>query len=103
MVRDINGQWTLTQSNGFEVMFDIVEESDGRLRGSGQVIGGVEANASGQLIGNAFVYTVDWDNNGRGGQYSGTFDAQGRLSGVTFEVDDPRNQFTWFAHKFEPT
>jgi hypothetical protein len=60
VARDINGQRTITQSNGFEVMFDIVQDVDGRLHGSGQIIGGREANASGQLNGNAFVYTVDW-------------------------------------------
>ena len=103
MARDINGQWRITQSNGFELMFYIVQESDGRLHWSGQIIGGMEANGSGQLDGNAFVYTVDWNNNGRGGQYSGTFDAEGRLSGVTFDIDNPGSQATWFAHGFEPT
>jgi hypothetical protein len=103
VARDINGQWTITQSNGFEVMFDIVQEPDGTLRGSGEIIGGKVANASGQLTGNAFVYTVDWNDNGKGGQYSGTFDAEGRLSGVTFDVDNPGSQATWFAHTFNPT
>jgi hypothetical protein len=55
MARTINGQWTITQSNGFEVIFDIVQEPDGRL------------------------------------------------SGVTFDIDNPGSQATWFAHKFEPT
>ena len=103
MARDINGQWKITQSNGFELMFDIVQEPDGTLRGSGQVVGGREANASGQLNGNAFVYTIDWNNNGRGGQYSGTFNDEGRLSGVTFDLDNPGSQATWFAWAFEPT
>jgi hypothetical protein len=103
MARDINGQWTITQSNGFEVMFDIVQDGEGNLHGSGQVIGGREANASGRLEGDAFVYTIDWNNNGKGGEYSGRFDPFGRLSGITFDLDNPSSQATWFAHAFEPT
>ena len=33
MARDINGQWSITQSNGFELMFDIVQRADGTLHG----------------------------------------------------------------------
>ncbi len=103
MERDINGQWSISQSTGHELVFDIVQDSDGSLHGSGRVLGGREANGSGQLTGNAFLFTVDWNNNGRGGQYSGTFDGQGRLSGVTFDIDHPGSQATWFAHAFEHT
>ena len=81
-------------------MFDIVQEADGSLRGSGRIVGGREANGSGQLTGNAFLFTVDWNNNGKGGQYSGTFDGEGRLSGVTFDIDNPGSQATWFANGF---
>ena len=61
------------------------------------------APAAGYSGADGFVYTVDWNNNGRGGQYSGTFDGEGRLSGVTFDIDNPGSQATWFAHGFEPT
>jgi hypothetical protein len=100
MARDINGQWTITQSNGSELMFDIVQDENGFLHGSGQVIGGMEANAHGQLTGDSFVYQVDWNNNGKGGRYTGTFNEQGHLSGSTEDLDNPSNTATWFAHKF---
>ncbi len=100
MARDINGQWRITQSNGFEVMFDIVQEADGSLHGSGEIPGKRVANAHGRLQGDSFSYTVDWNNNGRGGLYTGTFDAAGHLSGMTFDLDNPTSQATWFAHEF---
>ena len=89
MARDINGQWAITQSTGHELMFDIVQDTNGFLHGSGQVIGGMEANAHGQLTGDSFVYQVDWNNNGKGGRYVGTFNEQGHLSGSTEDLDNP--------------
>jgi hypothetical protein len=103
MTRDINGQWTITQSNGFEVMFDIVQDANGFLHGSGQVLGKREANAHGQLTGNSFVFQVDWNNNGRGGRYTGTFNAKGHLSGTSVDLDNPSSTATWFAHTFHAT
>jgi hypothetical protein len=99
MARNVNGQWTIVQSNGFEVVFDIVTEPDGQLRGSGRVAGGPEANGRGRLDGESFVYTVDWNNNGRGGQYSGTFGPTGLLTGVTVDLDNPRSQATWASRE----
>lgn len=103
MARNINGQWRITQSNGFELMFDIVQEPDGTLRGSGEIIGGRVANARGRLDGDQFTYTVDWNNNGKGGRYTGSFDSRGRLSGITVDLENPSSGATWFAHGFEPT
>jgi hypothetical protein len=103
MARNINGQWTITQSNGFEVVFDIVQAPNGALHGSGRVVGGREANGRGQLSGDSFSFTVDWNGNGRGGRYTGRFDAAGHLSGMTFDLDHPTSQATWFAHAFIPT
>ena len=100
MARDINGQWAITQSTGHELMFDIVQDANGFLHGSGQVIGGREANAHGQLTGDSFVYQVDWNNNGKGGRYTGTFNEQGHLKGSTEDLDNPGSTATWFAHGF---
>ncbi|MDQ4144377.1 MAG: hypothetical protein M3198_11655 [Actinomycetota bacterium] len=99
MARDVSGQWSLIQSNGFEVTFDIVQAPDGRLHGSGTVRGGREANGEGRVDDHSFVFTVDWNNNGRGGRYSGTFDPAGRLSGVTADLDNPTSQATWFSKR----
>jgi hypothetical protein len=98
MARDVSNNWTIVQSNGFRVEFDIVQDSrTGDLHGSGRVIGGREANGRGRVDDHSFIYTVDWNNNGRGGQYSGTFGPDGRLTGVTVDLDNPTSQATWFS------
>ena len=81
--------------------FDIAESPDGELHGSGHVLGGLEANGSGRIDGNSFVFTVDWHNNGSGGRYEGTFDPEGHLSGVTFDLEHPGSQATWFTTAFD--
>jgi hypothetical protein len=40
MARDVSNRWTLAQSNGPRVEFDIVQDSNGNLHGSGKVISG---------------------------------------------------------------
>jgi hypothetical protein len=95
MAFDVSGQWELRQSNGFDVVFDIVQSQSGHLHGSGRVVGGMEANGEGRLDGNSFVFTVDWNNNGRGGQYSGRFGPGGFLSGTTVDLDNPSSGATW--------
>jgi hypothetical protein len=50
---------------------------------------------NGQLLGDPFEILIDW-HNGTRGQYSGTFDPVGNLSGVTFDVNNPTAQPTWF-------
>jgi len=99
MARNVSGQWSLVQSNGFEVVFDIVQSPSGALHGSGRVVGGREANGRGRVDGESFVFTVDWNNNGRGGQYSGRFGPTGFLSGVTVDLDNPSSGATWASKR----
>jgi hypothetical protein len=97
----VDGRWTITQSNGFQVIFDIDQRDDGELRGSGAIVGGIEASGEGRLDGAAFVFTVDWNNDGSGGRYEGQFDPEGHLSGVTFDLAHPQSQATWFTTAFD--
>jgi len=101
MARDVRNNWTMVQSNGFRVEFDIISEDfgTGEIRGSARVIGGIEASGRGRVDDHSFIYTVDWNNNGRGGQYSGTFGPDGRLTGVTVDLDNPTSQATWFSER----
>jgi hypothetical protein len=107
MAHNVDGIWELVQSNGFGVQVDIVQSrdaggalADGALRGAAKELNSAgtelaEANLSGALSGNSFEFTVAWPN-GSEGQYSGSFDAVGHLSGVTFDVAHPTSQATWF-------
>jgi hypothetical protein len=102
MSRDVSGRWVIHQSNGFEVAFDIVQNSDGGLHGSGKVTGGLEANGIGQVSDDAFLFVVDWHNNGGGGDYNGTFDPVGRLTGITHDLANASSQATWYSDRFFP-
>lgn len=52
----------------------------------------------GALNGDSFEIVVDWQN-GTKGQYSGSFDPAGHLSGVSFDVKNPTAQTTWFREE----
>lgn len=110
MAHDVDGIWEIVQSNGFTVRVDIAQPrdasgnlADGDLHGAAKVVGAggvdlAEADLSGALLGNSFEFTVAWPN-GSKGQYSGTFDAGGNLSGVTFDLEHPTSQATWFRQE----
>jgi hypothetical protein len=103
MAHDVEGPWELVQSNGFGVQVDIVQShdpsgrlADGPFHGSAKVVSsGAEANLNGELRGDSFEFGVDWPNGTRG-KYTGSFDAGGNLSGVTFDLAHPTSQATWF-------
>jgi hypothetical protein len=98
-MRDMRGNWMIVQSNGFRVVFEIFEQNlgTGEIAGNGQVVGGVTAAAHGRVDDSSIIYTIDWHNNGKGGQYTGHFDPEGGFSGVTVDLDDPHSQATWFC------
>jgi hypothetical protein len=98
---NVAGKWTITQSNGFTVTFDMNQDPDGTLRGSATQQNGFQAGGEGRLAGDSFVFTVDWNNNGSGGRYEGHFDPQGHLSGTTFDLAHPQSQATWFTNAFD--
>jgi hypothetical protein len=113
MAHDVSGSWEIVQSNGFRVAVNINQPvetplgpngplrllTDGLLTGTADEITPRGTDVShqsltGELIGDSFEIVVDW-NNGTKGQYSGTFDPAGNLSGVTFDVNHPGSQATW--------
>jgi hypothetical protein len=107
MAHDVHGVWDIVQSNNYRVRVDINQSMDGSnnlldgpLTGSAQEYtphGTPISNqqlSQGMLSGDFFFILIDWMN-GTKGQYSGTFDPAGNLSGVTFDVDTPTAQATW--------
>jgi hypothetical protein len=102
MAQNVDGQWSLVQSNGFTVEVDVVQArdpsgnlADGPVHGSALQVGDGESNLNGALNGDSLEFEVDWPNGARG-QYSGTFDAGGNLSGITYDLTNPGSQATWF-------
>jgi hypothetical protein len=115
MAHNVSGNWQIVQSNGYKVNVFInqpVEVSveplpvgelrlpiDGALTGTADEITPRGTDVShqqltGQLDGDSFQIVIDW-NNGTVGQYNGTFDPFGNLSGVTFDQRTPAAQATW--------
>jgi hypothetical protein len=99
---DVTGEWIAHQSNGLDVTF-VIRPTDGDF-----TVLDVEASHSGdkaagkgQVSGDSFLVTVDWER-GPVGRYTGTFGFDGRVSGATFDMANPSSQATWFSQqKFE--
>jgi len=100
-LRNVSGNWSLHQSNGPTVTFTINPHG---LAGSSALIDGVakysddSGIAKGSVTDGSFVYTVSWSK-GPKGEYSGNFNNDGRLTGITFDLHNPGNQATWFSNK----
>jgi hypothetical protein len=107
MAHNVDGVWSLVQSNGFVVTVDIAQPrdpnghfADGPLNGAAKIPGLfdlpiAETNLTGMLRGDDFEFRADWPNETKG-QYEGRFDPVGRLSGITFDLANPGSQATWF-------
>ena len=101
MARDVSGEWTIVQSNGFEVLIDLVQRGPA-IHGAMKVKpGGPEANTHGEVTDQALTLDVDWPN-GTHGKYTGQFAPDGVLSGVTFDLANPTSQATWFSRRAFP-
>lgn len=92
---DVSGKWDAYQSNGFVTHFDI-QQSGTELRGIGNHSGNVNGRGEGSVDGSQFLFTVTWDN-GTIGEYSGTFNKIGRITGVGFDKAHPESQATWYS------
>ncbi|OJF79723.1 hypothetical protein [Nocardia seriolae] len=96
MPRDVRGNWDLHQGNGFTLHMEIADED-----GEGSFDGRVNVHGKAGFTGLADTRATDDEltfqmGNGR---YTGRFDFQGRLTGVTFDVAHPQSQATWWADK----
>jgi hypothetical protein len=100
---NVSGEWRLFQNNGWIVDFDLNQngtllsgDADTKPAAGGTSIDGdIE---SGSVSGNLFTLTIKWKN-GPKGQYNGTFGADGRLSGQTFDLANPLSQALWVSGK----
>ena len=104
-VYDVRGDFQIFQSNGFTVFlhldqaFPQHESSEAEsFKGSAQAAGLFSTDVSGATRNNEFHVVIMW-NQGSVGEYHGTFNFMGRLSGVTFDQTHPQSQATWFANK----
>jgi hypothetical protein len=106
--RDISsGPWTAHQSNNHDVRFNLDQDENGKLSGTADAIplGDDPGDPfSGTVIDfssvqeNRVQIVVDWSQGSRG-KYIGAFDFSGRLSGNTFDINNPGAQALWFSEE----
>ena len=96
--RDVSGSWTIQQSNGWRADVNLMQNGSS-LSGSADAMGGGDQMHAQELGGTVsdthFSLTVTWPQSR--GRYEGTFSPDGTLTGVTFDVQHPNSQATWFA------
>ena len=99
---DLGREFTIIQSNGFSVVFKVRRDAEGRQRfidadafdsNMAQTDGSIRES---QIEGDRFAVTVEWEFGGVG-RYVGQLDLDGRLSGTTFDLNNPQSQATWFV------
>jgi hypothetical protein len=95
MPMDVRGTWSLRQSNGPTVTLKIDgEDPDGSFAG-GSNQASFDGNSGpiqdAKATDTEITFKVPWSN-GPVGRYTGHFDFQGRLTGVTFAEGHPEQQ-----------
>jgi len=107
----VGGQWTAFQSNRSTATFHLKQDDNGTLTGDGEQPTASATTSSGGTLrgrveggrveGNSFVVTIDWDpigpDVGPRGEYSGTFNPEGRLTGLAYDINNPGSQAFWFS------
>ncbi|MEV6256726.1 hypothetical protein ACIHAX_19515 [Nocardia sp. NPDC051929] len=96
MSRDVRGNWSLHQSNGFTVHVEVAgEDGDGTFNGKGNIHGqpGFIEFTDTRATDDEITFQMG------DGRYVGRFDFQGRLTGTTFDLSHPHSHATWFADK----
>jgi hypothetical protein len=58
--------------------------------------GGSAGTGEGSVSDTGFVFTVNWPGSGKA-EYNATVGPNGRLIGVTFDLDHPSVNATWFS------
>lgn len=102
--RNVRGPWKARQANGFEVDFTIIQERDtGVLSGSASTKGLSSRSCTGLVTTDSFVFRVIWNERSTG-EYSGTFNPEGRITGITVDLKSPGNAAAWSSERtFERT
>ncbi|MFJ5779844.1 hypothetical protein [Streptomyces sp. NPDC093094] len=98
---NVGGTWTLHQGTGHQVTFEI-QQNGTSLDGEASTPG-MRGKGKGSVAGDRFVYTVDWDPTGKGngplGEYSGLFNIEGRITGLTVDLNQPGSQAFWASDR----
>jgi hypothetical protein len=98
MTRNVSGTWTIEQSNGWRTDVTLTQNGS-ELSGTARTSAGEDEDFSQELDGTVsdtnFALNITWPQ--ARGRYEGTFQPDGTLTGVTFDVQHPSSQATWFG------
>ncbi len=90
----VGGTWKLYQSNGPVVTMNLSQDSAGTLYGSASCCGNPGTIRSGRVDGTSIYFVIAWSN-GALGRYTGNLGPDSRLSGYTFDINNPSSQANW--------
>lgn len=95
MARNVQGSWEAFQSNGFTVTFNVFQKADGTLTGSANTSGLSSEKCTGKVTDTDFLFTVPWTPGNSIGVYSGNFNLENRIVGITFDENHAQNIAGW--------
>jgi hypothetical protein len=96
-IYDVKGEWKV-QQGPIRIVFNIQQTGE-KLIGTAKYFrenGTMSGTLSGSTNENQFLVTVDWAD-GSDGVYSGTFNIEGRITGLTYNKNRPEVQATWIS------
>ncbi|MFE9949323.1 hypothetical protein ACFYRJ_17530 [Streptomyces sp. NPDC005531] len=93
MPKDVTGDWDVVQSNNHTLHLEISSENTRNGEFSGRA--NIHGKAGYTDLADTKVTNDDIRFRMGEGQYMGTFDSSGQLSGVTFNRADKGKQATW--------
>lgn len=94
MPRNVQGTWQAFQSNGFSITFTVFQDGE-KLTGSATTSGLSSEDCKGRVTDTDFVFTVPWTPGNSVGEYSGNFNLEGRLVGLTVDLNHAQNVAGW--------
>ena len=98
--KDVHGTWLATQANHFIISFTVFQKPDGTLTGSASTTGlSAVDNCTGMVSDTSFVFTVPWSPGDSVGEYSGTFNLEGRIVGLTVDKTHAQNIAAWVSQR----
>lgn len=96
MAHNVSGIWHAVQSNGAVVRFQTTQAGE-KLTGDAST-SGMGGGVEGSVVGEDLFLIVSWHPGDSVGQYSGTFNPNGSLTGTTVDLTHPNSQATWFSN-----
>jgi hypothetical protein len=100
--RNVGGQWQIIQAGGLVVDVNIIQQQGAADFTGSAATAGLNGTGSGRVSGDFFIFTIDWNPGNSRGEYSGTFNLQGRITGITFDLSNPGVHALWHSARTFP-